>query len=494
MFSAANIHDSFIWAIALAVGYPVLYLFLTEWILRARRAQQALATPLRHVRNLILPAVAATVLLQCVMNWTQEDRSVRIAQTVMWLFIVHTALSFLNFVLFAHAKEGSWQSRVPQLFVDMVRVVIVLLCGAIVYSIVWDQDLAGLLGALGVGSLVVGLALQEPLGNLISGIMLMMERPIAVGDWIHCGHHEGAVIETTWRSVHLRNTSQDMIVVPNSELAKSSFTNFSRPTRMHRHTVLLNFSTNDAPNTVKLVLADTARRTRGVIADGGVKVRLAEYGESYITYETKLPLTDYDRLKDIVEDFRTLVWYAAKRNNLTMPYPTQTQIVVPKSELDAQEHGPLPREAIEAFPRFGLDDQTAAMPVSRRSIKHFAKGEKVFHEGQSLGGVHLILRGSASLTTTSAGGAAVPIATLGKGEFFGESALFSVGVTDVTVTALEDLEVLVLESEWLRSLIDRVPHLSREIGDVMEFRRKSLRHARAKVTDGHSGAPRSETA
>jgi small-conductance mechanosensitive channel len=83
---------------------------------------------------------------------------------------------------------------------------------------------------------------------------------------------------------------------------------------------------------VKLVLGDTARRTNGVVASGGIRVRLASFGDSSINYEVKLPVTEFGKIKDIVEEFRTLVWYAAKRNNLTMPYPTQTQIMVSKSE------------------------------------------------------------------------------------------------------------------------------------------------------------------
>jgi small-conductance mechanosensitive channel len=478
--------NSFVWAAVLVVAYPALNLILAEWILRLRRAQRLLAVPLNHVRNLILPSLAALLLLQRVMDWGDAETPVRIAKTVMWLFVVHSALSFLNVVVFADAREGSWQSRIPQLFIDMIRVVIVLLCAAIVLSTVWGQDLGQLIGALGLGSLVLGLALQEPLGNLFSGIMVMMERPISVGDWIHYDDHTGVVIETTWRSVRLRTTSHDMVVIPNSELAKGSFTNYSRPTRLHRESVFLNFSCNDAPNTVKHVLVDTARRTNGVVADGGVKVRLASFGDFGIEYEVKLPITDYGRIKDIVEEFRTLVWYTARRNNLTMPYPTHTQIMVPKSELDAEESAPLPGETIAAFPRFPLANESAASAPSRRAVKQYAKGEIIISEGQNLSGLQLVLRGTVSLTTATTGGTTVPIATLGRGEFFGESALLSAGASDVTVTALQDVEILVLESDWLRNLIDRAPHLSREIGDVMEYRRKSLRLARANGTGSHA--------
>ena len=92
------------------------------------------------------------------------------------------ALGAINTVVFEQASQGSWQSRVPKLLRDLVRLLLVATAGALVFSFVWGRELSGALAALGVTSIVVGLALQEPLGNLFSGLMLLMERPFEVGD------------------------------------------------------------------------------------------------------------------------------------------------------------------------------------------------------------------------------------------------------------------------------------------------------------------------
>jgi small-conductance mechanosensitive channel len=465
---------AFVWAIALAIGFPVISVVLAEIAHQLSRGGQALAKPVGAVLNLVLPALATLVLLTKVIGWNFSATSVRVLETVLWLFVINAALSFLNAILFARAKEGTWQAKMPRLFIDITRGFIVLVCLAIALSTVWEQNLGHLIAALGVGSLVLGLALQEPVGNLFSGIMLMMERPVGIGDWIRVGDNSGTIVESNWRSVHLRTDDNDLVVVPNSDLAKLSFVNFTRPSPLHFEWVVLNFSCDDAPNKVKPVLIEAARRTNGVLANPTPKVRLSAFADSSIQYEVRLAVTDYAGLKDITEEFRTLVWYAARREGLTMPYPIYTHLVIPQTE-ETDERPALSRDDLEAFPHLGLTGADVSKNVSWNSLRKYAQGEELVKEGQKLPGLHMILRGRVALSARDATGANVEIAQLERGEFFGEKSLLAAAApSDATVTALEDLELLVLEIDSVRALIEQSPYLSQKIGGVMEARRKAL--------------------
>ena len=66
---------------------------------------------------------------------------------------------------------------------------------ALVIAGVWDRDFGGFLATLGIGSIVLGLALQDTLGNVFSGIALLFERPFGVGDWIKVGDTIGEVLQ-----------------------------------------------------------------------------------------------------------------------------------------------------------------------------------------------------------------------------------------------------------------------------------------------------------
>ena len=472
------LRQSFVWAIALAIGFPLISVTLAEIVLRLRRRGNALAAPVGFLRDFIVPTLAALVLLTKVIGWSFDVTSVRLVETLFWLLVVNAALSFLNAILFARAREGTWQAKMPRLFIDMARVVIVLFCLAIVLSTVWGQNLGQWIAALGVGSLVLGLALQEPIGNLFSGVMLMMERPIGIGDWIRVGDNLGVVVESNWRSIHLRTRDNDLIVVPNAVLAKGNFINYTRPTPVHSEWIVLHFSCDDAPNKVKPVLIETALQTKGVLADPPPKVRLSAFTDSSIEYRVRLAVTDYAGLMDIAEEFRTLVWYAARREGLTMPYPIQTHLVVAQTKEAAELPGPAWSD-MDAFPHLGLTGAEMSKNVSPEAVRRYAKGERLVREGQRLHGLHLILRGKVALSARNGGGAEVEIARLERGEFFGEKSLLSSAPSDATVTALEDLEVLVLGRESVDALIEQSPDLSRQIGGVMEARRKAVQLMRS---------------
>ena len=161
----------------------------------------------------------------------------KIVSTVAWIFVIHTGLSLIKDVVFASAAADSWQARVPKLLLDLARTILVLIGGAIVLSTVWEASLTNLAAALGLGSIVIGLALQEPMGNVFAGMALLFERPLAVGDWITVEGTTGKVIEINWRSVHIKTSTRDVRIVPNSSLYKGSFSNLSRPDTRHTEVV-----------------------------------------------------------------------------------------------------------------------------------------------------------------------------------------------------------------------------------------------------------------
>jgi small-conductance mechanosensitive channel len=87
-----------------------------------------------------------------------------------------------------------------------------------------------ILASLGVGSIAVALALQDTLGNLFSGLYILIDRPLALGDTVRLDNGiEGTVSQIGWRSTHLQLSSADTVVIPNSRLASAILTNYSLP-------------------------------------------------------------------------------------------------------------------------------------------------------------------------------------------------------------------------------------------------------------------------
>jgi len=156
--------DWFIWGIGLILGFQILVVMLGELLYRADRRRLPIAPILRAARNVVLPLLVAQVFVVRVLEVPVETIPARIVATALWISLLYTGLLLVNVLVFEQAPEGTWRHRAPSLFQDLVRMLLVTVGAAIVLAVVWEQDLGGLIAALGVGSIVLGLAL---VGNLL---------------------------------------------------------------------------------------------------------------------------------------------------------------------------------------------------------------------------------------------------------------------------------------------------------------------------------------
>ncbi|MGB7564050.1 MAG: mechanosensitive ion channel domain-containing protein, partial [Prochlorococcaceae cyanobacterium] len=251
------------WGISLAIGFPLLTIVLGEVIHRLKRRGLAIASTVRLVRDVLLPILVLLVFLQHLLMVDPGSRLFRTVETVFWVCVIHAALSLLNVILFEQAEADTWRSRVPKLLIDLARLFLILLGTAFVLATVWNADLAGLVTALGVSSIVIGLALQDTLGSVMSGIALLFERPFTVGDWLEVGGVVGQVIDINWRAVRLLTLEQEMVVIPHKLISSEIIRNFTKPNPIHAERIQIGFSYNDPPNLARQVLKSTALETKG---------------------------------------------------------------------------------------------------------------------------------------------------------------------------------------------------------------------------------------
>ncbi|MDD4802310.1 MAG: mechanosensitive ion channel family protein [Syntrophomonas sp.] len=92
----------------------------------------------------------------------------------------------------------------------------------------WDYNVSGFVAGLGLGGLAFALAAQDALANIFGGIVIIMERPFAIGDWVETSEVEGIVEEISFRSTRFRTFSHALVTVPNAILANQAITNHSR--------------------------------------------------------------------------------------------------------------------------------------------------------------------------------------------------------------------------------------------------------------------------
>ena len=461
-----------VWALALAVGLPLALIIATELGFALARRRHPSTVWMRRTRIWVLPAIAAVSYLRAVLGLPGDNAWVRLAETATWVAIVIVALGAANAVVFEAAPVGSWQQRVPRLLRDLVRTLLVAIAAALAYSFIWDREIQGALAALGVTSIVVGLALQEPLGNLFSGLMLLMERPFEIGDTIEVGSVSGKVKEINWRSAHIEALGGMIQVVPNSTLNKETIANYSRPLPVRMELLELAFSADDPPNKVRKALLDVARATKGVLQSPKPIAATIGYGNHAVNYRLIWRVAEEDRWS-VRNDLITRIWYMARRHGLTMPYPVNVNIQH-VTEAPFKKAGLSPAETLAQIPHL------PRVPAEQGGVRAlaFGKGEVIFDEGQLLDGVYLLVSGAVSMQLVRQGEVA-EIAAVGPGAFFGEAGMHGTQAADSRAVAVDDTELLLLGPDTVRLLFEASPTLARDTGRVLDVRRKALQSARS---------------
>lgn len=92
----------------------------------------------------------------------------------------------------------------------------------------WNFSISGLLAGLGLGGLAFALAAKDMLANIFGGVVVLVDKPFGIGDWIKSNDTEGTVEDITFRSVKVRTFDQALVTIPNSEIVNKPVTNYSR--------------------------------------------------------------------------------------------------------------------------------------------------------------------------------------------------------------------------------------------------------------------------
>jgi small-conductance mechanosensitive channel len=473
--SLSNLADWARWSIILLIGFPLATIVLAELHATLRRKNSPFARPVQGLRIFVLPSVVAWLVAEQVLQLPHTNLALRITNTLIGIIGIANALAFLNTLFFDVARPDSWQRRVPRLLRDLAQTILVAIGAAIVLSKVWDADLGGLLTALGVGSLVLGLALQDTLGNVFSGIAMLIERPFNIGDWIKTGDTTGRVIEINWRAVHLETGARELLVIPNGVIAKNQLVNFNRPTPIHREKLEIGFSYDDPPNKVKQLMMAMILEVDGVLPEPPPAIVTMDYKESSILYAISFTVSDYGLAGRIRGEVMTRIWYTAQRHNLTIPFPIQMAYSMepppaPTRETPTKRAG----RAIGALPNAGALSADMLTELSLLTpLRAYARNEKLLDFEHSIPGLFLILSGKVKVNIRDNAGEEVEVERLGQGEFFGERSLIAGVNSHIQVIALEDTEIVLVAPATLDRIFSLAPRVAKNISDTMERRRKA---------------------
>jgi small-conductance mechanosensitive channel len=452
----------FYWAVGIAIGLPIGLVVLTEWQHALRRKQSFLVKPVTLLRNYLLPTGALLLLLTEAKQIPATATPVRMVGTLFAFVVLVLVLSGVNATLFQGAPAGTWRKRVPTIFIDVGRFLVIAIGLALIFSYIWGANVRGLFTALGVTSIVIGLTLQNSVGQIISGLLMLFEQPFQLGDWLETPHARGRVVEVNWRAVHLE-TRTGLQITPNSVLAGSSFTNLSRPQNKHNIAVETNFGLDDPPNQVCAMLARVAGELPHRRTDGTVTVSALGGTE----YRTIIPLESPSDDFGARNLFLQWIWYAARREDLHLN-DAEGGFSSPERLAEAV------RKVVAPTLRLGHDDQQELVANAR--LECYGADEIIQRAGEVPEQMTFIVSGRVRLTGKNDEGEAVLIGELDEGSFLGQTTLTRQEVLGHAY-AVDEVTVVQVGRDYVEKLVQRNPLLLQEFGRAIEDRRSTARQA-----------------
>lgn len=472
----------FAWLVLLGLGFPFMGVVLGESATHLERRQHPLARGLRYTRNYLLPSLAVWLVLQQLLQISVGGLS-QTAETTTWVALAVVSITIVNGLLTTNSEPQNWQIHVPNLFFQVVRGGVILSIGYYVVTGVWQIDLSGLITALGVGSLVIALALQDTLSNLVSGLLLLFASPFKMGDFIEFGDITGRVTDQNWWSVTIFSYSKWAYVsVPNGSLAKATISNYG--TEGIWKGIPIRFSYDDPPNEVIPMLNSLVEGVDYIESAGYSFV--TGYASSGIDYELWFqhpPHVSYSILVKLVPR----IYYAAKRHNFTIPH--SEEIINYNIEIEGgipasiptihPEPQPLIISLIQKSPHFSVLETADIEHLAQRSqLQTYGSGELIVQEDRSDEGIYILVKGEVRIYVTHAQGHRHEMSPVNPGDAFGETALFPGEVSLITAVAKSDVDAIVIPDELIVELIQDKPSFATSIIQFVENGKRRVQQAK----------------
>lgn len=249
------------------------------------------------------------------------------------VFAKGLANSFLNDSSLTKKMKERWNKKIEDsmfsFILKAIRGIIYTVAGFIVITEL-GFDLSGLVAGLGIGGVILTLAAQDTAKNLFGGLVVFIDKPFVVGDWIQMDTFEGTVEDITFRSTRIRTFENSVVNVPNSIISNASIINWSKmEKRRYKLNLIIELDTpleklerfkmkvQDMLQSREAIFDDSIIVKFDTIADNGLNVLICSYTDS----------VDYASYLAEKEDINYKIMKILQEENIELAYDTKTVLL-----------------------------------------------------------------------------------------------------------------------------------------------------------------------
>ena len=358
---------------------------------------------------------------------------------------------------------------------------------------------AVVVGGLGVG---IGFGLQDVTKNLVSGLTILMERKLKVGDFIDFDGIFGYIEEISIRSTVMRTLAGRYVVIPNSELVENRIINYSYQNFTGRIEIAVGVAYGTDLVLVTETLLKSAYMESSVLENPIPKVIFKGFGDSSLDFELWVWVERIDRAPLIKSSLHYIIEYNLRQQNINIPFPQRdlwlknspdlkpiSEPNLTEKKLKVPEKLPFPtakplsmRDLLQQVPYFhNFNELQLRSLIEIGRPKHLSASEILFRQGEPGNAFSIVLSGSIEAISESKE-TETHLFTFAAGQFFGELPLMLGVPYPTTMRSVSETIVFIIDKEGFEKLLHEQPELSEEIvrelcdrKEVLEQHQQQLR-------------------
>ena len=443
--------------------------------------------PFNKMKRIVLPLSISVVLLlvyaalRTLLPTMLGETVSKYVLAVLLLGLSVGLVRSISFVLFDVIFQRRKKREAPALLRVLLSVVLYSIFLILIYKLVLDEQGGGLgvIATSTVVSVIIGLALQDTLGNFFAGLSIHIEQPFHILDAIRIGNVIGRVEAVTWRTTTIRTNDNTTIIFPNSTVAREPLEVY-RFNNLNRRILHAPAPYRIAPQRVIPLIRDTVASIPNVASERSPVVRIGDFADSSIIYEVLYWTKDYMWVPDIDAQIRQHVWYIYRRSDIEIPFPIRHVLLEQQEPVVSREEADYDQviDSVEIFAPLSAEEKDI---VARSAIKSvYAPGELIIRRGDPGDSMFVIYRGNVEVQLPGRDGNMQPVAKLKPGNFFGEMALLTGEPRNADVVTSSEVETLEIRKGVLQQLLDNNAQLAEALSQTIAERQLRLdEYARA---------------
>ncbi|MDM8528809.1 mechanosensitive ion channel family protein [Anaerolineales bacterium HSG24] len=462
----------------LTVFWIILFTFIVTLILWGRYK--------RSFNRQILVSIIFAFCGAVMLLWFQGGSTVfnptmpfenRVLTVIIVIFTFNTLVQLAKWIL-SHYIIEKLKINFPVLILDTITILMVAGISLITISRVFDIPLSGLLFTSTIVSAVIGLSLQSILGNFFEGIVLQIESPYGIGDWVEVAGQEGQVVSQNWRTMAVLTRENHHILLTNSDVAQEKMINFSRPRPRQAQDVFVDVDEKFPPATVMAVLYKAAQRIDKVIYEEPVEVLIDDFADATVRYRVRYWIDDFEFRSQIRSIILQRIWYHLNREDLEFSTPEQNiylHNISPESELiKKSQRDKEIADVLQTISFLAELNQDQIMRIAAvTDWDTYTTGEYLIHQGAEGDSLFIIKGGTVGIYIDREG-AELRVDERITNEFFGEMSLLTGEPRSASAVAETETEVLIIDKQAFAEVLSTDPVILDLMLDALDARLGNL--------------------